>query len=101
MNVLAADQLDLARHFAGQRQGDLEIPWSQHHRPPRLRGAVAWIECRAIRRGRGRRSHPVPRRVTSHRTLSKEPLLFHTGRFRLVGDPSDVNPPPKPKCLPG
>src|SRR4029078_12518203 len=36
VNVLAADQLDLARHFAGQRQGDLEIPWSRHHRPPPL-----------------------------------------------------------------
>ena len=24
--------------------------------------------------------------VTAHRTLSKEPLLFQTGRFRLVGD---------------
>jgi hypothetical protein len=24
--------------------------------------------------------------VSAHRTLSKEPLLFHTGRFRLVGD---------------
>src|SRR5258705_3797316 len=41
VNILAADQLDLARHFAGQCQDGLEIPWSQHHRPPRLRGAVA------------------------------------------------------------
>ena len=44
VNVLAADQLDLARHFAGHPQRGLEIRWS-HHRPPRLRGAAAWIEC--------------------------------------------------------
>ena len=31
-------------------------------------------------------------RVTSHRTLSKEPLLFQTGRFRLVGDHVGTQP---------
>jgi len=86
VNVLAADQLDLARHFAGQRQGDLEIPWSRHHRPRRLRGAVAWIECEPYAEVEAGDHILFLARVMSHRTLSKEPLLFHTGRFRLIGD---------------
>ncbi len=86
VNVLAADQLDLARHFAGQRQNGLEIPWSQHHSTPRLRGAVAWIECQPYAEVEAGDHILFLARVMSHRTLSKEPLLFHTGRFRLIGD---------------
>jgi len=86
VNVLAADQLDLARHFAGQHRAGLEIPWSQHHRPPRLRGAVAWIECQPYAEVEAGDHILFLGRVSSHRTLSKDPLLFHTGRFRLVGD---------------
>ena len=86
VNVLAAEQLDLARHFAGQRQDGLEIPWSQHHSPPRLRGAVAWIECQPHAEVEAGDHILFLSRVTSHRTLSKEPLLFQTGGFRLVGD---------------
>jgi flavin reductase (DIM6/NTAB) family NADH-FMN oxidoreductase RutF len=86
VNVLAADQLDLAGHFAGQRQDGLEIPWSQHHRPPRLRGAIAWIECQPYAEVHAGDHILFLGRVTSHRMLSREPLLFQTGRFRLVGD---------------
>jgi flavin reductase (DIM6/NTAB) family NADH-FMN oxidoreductase RutF len=85
VNVLAADQLDLARHFAGHPQCGLEIRWS-HHRPPRLRGAAAWIECQPYAEVEAGDHILFLGRVSSHRTLSKDPLLFHTGRFRLVGD---------------
>lgn len=85
VNVLAADQLDLARHFAGHPQCGLEIRWS-HHRPPRLRGAAAWIECQPYAEVEAGDHILFLGRVSSHRTLSKEPLLFHTGRFRLFGD---------------
>ena len=96
VNILAADQLDFARHFAGQRQDGLEIPWSQHHSPPRLRGAVAWIECQPHAEVPAGDHILFLSRVTSHRTLSKEPLLFQTGRFRLVGD--HVGPQPAPEA---
>jgi flavin reductase (DIM6/NTAB) family NADH-FMN oxidoreductase RutF len=86
VNVLAADQLELARHFAGQCQERLKIPWSRHHNPPRLRGAVAWIECRPYAEVEAGDHILFVARVMSHRTLSKEPLLFHTGRFRLIGE---------------
>jgi flavin reductase len=92
VNVLAADQLDLARHFAGQRQDGLEIPWSPHHRPPRLRGAIAWIECRPYAEVEAGDHILFLSRVTSHRTVSREPLLFQTGRFRLVGDHVQTQP---------
>jgi flavin reductase len=92
VNVLAADQLDLARHFAGRSVQGLEIPWSPHHHPPRLRGAVAWIECRPYAEVEAGDHILFLSRVTSHRMLSREPLLFHTGRFRLVGDNVETQP---------
>ena len=92
VNVLAAEQLDLARHFAGQRQDGLKIPWSQHHSPPRLRGAVAWIECQPYAEVEAGDHILFLGQVTSHRTLSREPLLFQTGRFRLVGDHLGTQP---------
>ncbi len=95
VNVLAADQLNLARHFAGHPQSGLEIPWSSHHHPPRLRGAVAWIECRPYAEVEAGDHILFLGRVTSHRTLSREPLLFQTGRFRLVGDHVGTQPPTK------
>jgi flavin reductase len=95
VNVLAADQLDLARHFAGQHQDGLEIPWSEHHHPPRLRGAVAWIECRPYAEVVAGDHILFLGRVTAHRTLSKEPLLFRTGEFRLVGDQVGTQPATK------
>jgi flavin reductase len=92
VNVLAADQLDLARHFAGRSVQDMEIPWSPHHHPPRLRGAIAWIECRPYAEVDAGDHILFLGRVTSHRTLSREPLLFQTGRFRLVGDHVQTQP---------
>ena len=70
VNGLAAEQLDLAKHFAGQHQDGLEIPWSQHHSPPRLRGAVAWIECQPYAEVEAGDHILFLARVMSHRTLS-------------------------------
>jgi flavin reductase (DIM6/NTAB) family NADH-FMN oxidoreductase RutF len=95
VNVLAADQHDLARHFAGQHQDGLEIPWSEHHHPPRLRGAVAWLECRPYAEMEAGDHILFLSRVTAHRTLSREPLLFRTGEFRLVGDQVGTQPATK------
>jgi flavin reductase len=92
VNVLASDQLQLARHFAGQPVDGLEIPWSHHHSPPRLRGAVAWIECQPYAEVEAGDHILFLGRVSSHRTLSKEPLLLHTGEFRLVGDHVGTQP---------
>jgi flavin reductase (DIM6/NTAB) family NADH-FMN oxidoreductase RutF len=92
VNVLAADQHDLARHFAGQHQDGLQIPWSGHHHPPRLRGAVAWIECRPYAEVDAGDHILFLSRVAAHRTLGREPLLFQTGEFRRVGDQVGTHP---------
>jgi flavin reductase (DIM6/NTAB) family NADH-FMN oxidoreductase RutF len=92
VNVLAADQHDLARHFAGQYQDGLQIPWSGHHQLPRLRGAVAWIECRPYAEVDAGDHILFLSRVTAHHTLGREPLLFQTGEFRRVGDQVGTHP---------
>jgi flavin reductase (DIM6/NTAB) family NADH-FMN oxidoreductase RutF len=88
VNVLA-DQLDLARHFCGQRQNGLEIPWSAPQ-PATVARKIAGSNVAILTKSK-QAINPFLARVMSHRTLSKEPLLFHTGRFRLIGDPWEVN----------
>src|SRR6476659_368841 len=70
VNVLAADQLDLARHFAGQRQRHPASTWSRRHRPPRLRGAVASIERGPRAEGEAADHTRLLASSVSHLTLS-------------------------------
>src|SRR6202023_4273564 len=46
INVLAANQLDLALHFAGRPQPGARVPWADDDGVPRLRGTAAWGRCR-------------------------------------------------------
>lgn len=43
VNVLGAEQRDLAMHFAGKPHA--EPDWVEGTRAPRLSGAVSWFEC--------------------------------------------------------
>lgn len=90
VNVLAADQVGLARQFAGQPQPGLEVPWSRHHQMPRLRGAVAWVDCQPYAEVEAGDHILVLGRVVDHRTVDKEPLLFESGKFRLLGEHAEA-----------
>src|SRR5947209_4481567 len=45
VNVLGADHETLARHFAGQRVDGVTPHWIHGFVAPRLRGALAYVEC--------------------------------------------------------
>lgn len=45
VNILAADQRDLAMHFAGRTHDGLDVKWEEGEVASRLGGVLAWIEC--------------------------------------------------------
>jgi flavin reductase (DIM6/NTAB) family NADH-FMN oxidoreductase RutF len=85
VNVLASTQLDIALQFAGKPQEGLEVPWSDAAQVPRLRGTVAWLECRPWATHDGGDHLIYLGRVVRHGSRHGEPLVFHRGQFRMVG----------------
>jgi flavin reductase len=86
VNVLAADQLDLAWTFAGRPVDGARVRWaSQIGGVAHLRGAAAWFECApwdAIDAG----DHVLfLGEVVAHDQRQVEPLLFQSGKFRALG----------------
>ncbi len=83
VNVLAADQLEIAQRFAA-RSGDQfgSIAWSPTDSGlPRLDGCVAWFEC-ANRSQYEEGDHVIlVGRVESFATARRTPLIFHDGRY--------------------
>jgi len=86
VNVLAADQLDLALTFAGRPVDGARVRWAgQVGGVAHLRGAAAWFECEpwgAIDAG----DHVLfLGDVVAHDQRQVEPLLFQSGKFRALG----------------
>lgn len=86
VNVLAANQLDLAMHFAGRPNDHITVPWSDRPTaPPRLCGTTAWIQCRPWRTYDGGDHVLVLGEVVHHDSRDLEPLTFLRGEFRRPG----------------
>lgn len=85
VNVLASNQLDVALQFAGKPREGLEVPWSPTATVPRLRGGVAWLECRPWATYDGGDHLLFVGEVVRHDSRRGDPLLFHRGQFRMVG----------------
>ncbi|MFF0144139.1 flavin reductase (DIM6/NTAB) family NADH-FMN oxidoreductase RutF [Amycolatopsis sulphurea] len=85
VNVLAANQLDVALQFAGRPQEGLEVPWSPTAEVPRLRGTVAWLQCTPWATQDGGDHLLFLGEVVHHDSCRGDPLLFHKGQFRMAG----------------
>lgn len=86
VNVLASTQLDVALQFAGRPQPGLQVPWSAAAtEAPRLRGTVAWLQCRPWATYDGGDHLLFVGEVVRHDSRRGDPLLFHRGQFRMVG----------------
>ena len=85
VNVLAADQLDLAWTFAGRPVDGARVRWDSRSGVGHLRGSAAWFECApwdVIDAG----DHVlILGVVVAHDQRQVEPLLFHRGKFRALG----------------
>jgi flavin reductase (DIM6/NTAB) family NADH-FMN oxidoreductase RutF len=85
VNVLAEDQLDLALHFAGRTRPGFEVPWAEGADVPRLRGVVAWFECRPWATYEGGDHVLFVGEIVHYDSRRAKPLMFYTGDFRSVG----------------
>lgn len=86
VNILAANQLDLALHFAGKPNDGLVVPWHDDDvATPRLCGTTAWLQCRPWQTYDGGDHILVVGEVVHHDSRDLEPLTFHRGEFRRPG----------------
>lgn len=86
VNILAANQLELALHFAGKPNDNLSVPWHDAEgAPPRLCGTAAWMQCRPWQSYDGGDHVLVVGEVVHHDRRPLEPLTFHRGEFRRPG----------------
>ena len=86
VNVLTADQLETARHFAGHPQHP-EPRWADGPTAPVLVGNAATISCRPWRAYDGGDHLIVIGEVADLHITDAEPLLFFGGRFRELAPP--------------
>lgn len=86
VNVLTAEQRDLAVHFAGRPQNDVTIEWEEDQLAPRLVGCLGYISCTPWATYDGG-DHVLHLGQVRHVECREgEPLVFYQGRFRQVGE---------------
>jgi flavin reductase (DIM6/NTAB) family NADH-FMN oxidoreductase RutF len=86
VNVLAADQQDVAWHFAGRAQA-AEPRWADGPTAPVILGSATTISCRPWRTYDGGDHLIVVGEVADLQVTDAEPLLFFGGRFRELAPP--------------
>ncbi len=88
INVLAAEQLRIARHFAQSvhtRFENIDYAPSENG-VPLLPGTIACFECRTDAVHDCGDHYIIVGRIESYRSNDAAPLLFFGGEYRLIGD---------------
>ena len=81
VSVLRGDQEHWSRHFSGQPQPDLQVPWDMKSRVPVLRGALAWFECGVDSLLQVHDHTLFVARVLDCDHASGTPLMFYESRY--------------------
>ncbi|MFE3293177.1 flavin reductase family protein [Rhodococcus sp. NPDC059234] len=87
VNILAADQVDTAMHFAGRPQRS-EPRWVEGATAPVLAGAAATISCVPWREYDGGDHLIFIGEIVDAETSGRDPLLFYRSTFHDLGAPS-------------
>lgn len=90
INVLRADQMDVALQFAGRPREGLRVDWdipADDRHAPGLAGAVAVFQCRPWQRYDGGDHVLQLGEVIGAEMRAGEPLVFGDGRFMSTGLP--------------
>jgi flavin reductase (DIM6/NTAB) family NADH-FMN oxidoreductase RutF len=89
VNVLAADQADLARRFSTKDPHDekwAQVPWHEEQGLPRIEGTVLWIGCRLHETHDGGDHVVLVGEVAALDDGERRPLVFHEGGYRGLED---------------
>lgn len=86
VSVLPETAQDVALHFAGVPRSRLDIRWRDDGHAPRLADAVAFLACSPWAAYDGGDHVVVVGRVEDFGYGDGNPLLFHGGRFRHLGE---------------
>jgi Conserved protein/domain typically associated with flavoprotein oxygenases, DIM6/NTAB family len=81
VNILSAEQQDVALHFAGRPQEALVLQWEEGEVAPRLGGVLAWIECVPWRAYDGGDHVLYLGEIKNFHYRDGQPLIFYTGTF--------------------
>jgi flavin reductase (DIM6/NTAB) family NADH-FMN oxidoreductase RutF len=90
VNVLRAEQEELALHFAG-RAAPARVHWAPGD-PPRLADPLAYLACSPWRAYDGGDHTLYLGRVEEFGHVEGEPLVFYRGRFAGIGHESQATP---------
>lgn len=89
VNVLNADQEDLAQHFAGRPVGLEEVSWVDPEGVPRLAGTLAHLVCSPWASYDGGDHVLHVGEVREFDVARGTPLIFYRGDLRELGDTLD------------
>lgn len=93
VNVLGADQEHLAMQFAGRPSlSDDEVPWDDRGDAPKLAGTSAYFSCEPWAAYDGGDHVLYVGRVRALECSEREPLVFHKGKLRHLGEVVDEAP---------
>ena len=84
VNILAEDQQYLSQHFAGQRQEEREIPFTELEGYPVLDGTVAQIVCDVVSSYVEGDHTLYIGKVKAIQLEEKNPLLFFSGKYNKL-----------------
>lgn len=85
VNVLRAHQVELALHFAGHPRAGVEPAWEDRPLAPRLKGALAAIDCRPWRTYDGGDHVLYVGEVDDFSYHGGDALVFFCGQFARLG----------------
>ena len=84
VNILAEDQQYLSQHFAGQRQEEREVPFTELEGYPVLDGTVAQIVCDVVSSYVEGDHTLYLGKVKAIQLEEKNPLLFFSGKYNKL-----------------
>lgn len=87
VNILAADQFDIAMHFAGRPSEPGPI-WAQGPTTPILHGAAATLSCEPWQSYDGGDHIIFIGEIVDAQSTDKRPLLYYRSTFHDLGEPS-------------
>lgn len=92
VNVLSAEQKHLAQHFASRPSDPFASIAHSIGKTgcPLIKGADAYLECVVIQETEVGSHTIFVGRIVASQTFNEQPLLYHAGEYRLLGESQTI-----------